>query len=125
MYQQVCSAGSRLLVQENIAECLVTKIKERMTHLRLGDSLDKGIDMGPIIDSSQHKAIESFVEKARKEGADVFQACACLPHNGCYFPPTLITKLQPVSICVQEEVRHYCSKYYLVLKIQCYFVVYT
>ena len=100
----MCSAGSRLLVQESIVTCLITKIKKRMTHLRLGDSLDKGVDMGPIVDASQHKIIDSYVENARKEGADVFQAYSSVPKGGCYYPPTLITKVQPVSVCVQEEV---------------------
>lgn len=68
---QVCSAGSRLLVQENIADKMIAKLKERMTHLRIGDSLDKGIDMGAIVDPSQRKSIDEYVQKARQEGADV------------------------------------------------------
>ena len=67
----MCSAGSRLLVQENIAEQVIAKIKERMTHLRLGDSLDKAIDMGPIVDASQKKSIDAYVQKAKEEGAEV------------------------------------------------------
>lgn len=101
---QVCSAGSRLLVQESVADRVVGKIKERMTHLRLGDSLDKGIDMGAIVDPTQRKSIDEYVHQARQEGAEVYQACAVMPSHGCYYPPTLITKVQPVSICVQEEI---------------------
>jgi aldehyde dehydrogenase (NAD+) len=101
---QVCSAGSRLLVQENVAQRVVKKIKNRMTHLRLGDSLDKGIDMGAIVDPSQRKSIDDYVQEARRDGADVYQACAAIPSNGCFYPPTLITGVQPVSRCVQEEV---------------------
>lgn len=67
----MCSAGSRLLVQEDIADRMVAKIKERMSHLRLGDSLDKSIDMGPIVDESQRKSIEDFILKAKEEGAEV------------------------------------------------------
>ena len=52
---------------------MIKKIKERMTHLRLGDSLDKGIDMGPIVDASQKKSIDSYVQKAKVEGAEVSQ----------------------------------------------------
>ena len=52
---------------------MIKKIKERMTHLRLGDSLDKGIDMGPIVDASQKKSIDSYVQKAKEEGAEVSQ----------------------------------------------------
>ncbi len=68
---QVCSAGSRLLVQETIAERVIAKLKERMTHLRLGDSLDKSVDMGPIVDASQKKSIDSYVQKAKEEGGEV------------------------------------------------------
>ena len=50
---------------------MIAKLKERMTHLRIGDSLDKGIDMGAIVDPSQRKSIDEYVQKARKEGADV------------------------------------------------------
>ena len=76
-----------------------------MTHLRLGHCLDKVIDMGAIVDPSQKKAIEAFVEEARKEGAEVYQSCACMPSNGSYYPPALITNVQPVSKIVMEEVQ--------------------
>ncbi|EDO38308.1 predicted protein [Nematostella vectensis] len=100
---QVCSAGSRLLVQETCAQRMIKKIKERMTHLRLGDPLDKSIDMGAIVDPSQQKSVAKMVEEARAEGAEVYQKCASLP-SGCYYPPTLITNVQPVSKIVMEEV---------------------
>lgn len=67
----MCSAGSRLLVQETIMPKLVSKLKERMSHLRVGDSLDKAIDVGAIVDESQRKTVEDFVEQARQEGAEV------------------------------------------------------
>ena len=60
--------------------------------------------MGPIVHESQRKSIDEFIQKAKLEGAEVYQACACMPPGGLYYPPTLITKVQPVSICVQEEV---------------------
>ena len=50
---------------------MVTKIRERMTHLRLGNSLDKGMDMGAIVDESQRKSVDEFVQHAKAEGADV------------------------------------------------------
>ena len=62
------------------------------------------IDMGAIVDPTQRKSIDDHVQQAKKEGADVYQACACMPSHGCFYPPTLITKVQPVSLCVQEEV---------------------
>ncbi|KAM7445822.1 hypothetical protein ABFA07_005798 [Porites harrisoni] len=101
---QVCSAGSRLIVQETCAKRLIEKLKERMTHLRLGHCLDKGIDMGAIVDPSQKKSIAAFVEEAKKQGAEVYQACASMPSEGSYYPPTLITNVQPVSKIVMEEV---------------------
>ncbi|XP_064627750.1 aldehyde dehydrogenase family 16 member A1-like [Lineus longissimus] len=101
---QVCSAGSRLLMQESIADKLIEKIKQRMKHLRLGHSLDKTIDMGALVDASQKKTITNYVEEARKEGAEVFQACDGVPEHGLYYPPTLITKVQTSSKVVMEEI---------------------
>lgn len=60
--------------------------------------------MGAIVDPSQRKSVDALVKKAREEGANVFQKCACIPEAGCYYPPTLITNVQPVSTVVQEEV---------------------
>ncbi|XP_065053435.1 aldehyde dehydrogenase family 16 member A1-like [Rhopilema esculentum] len=101
---QVCSAGSRLLVQETVAEQLIDKVKERMKHLRLGHSLDKCIDMGPIVDESQRKSIDEFVQHAKSEGAEVYQACASMPKTGCFYPPTLVTNVSTTSRIVMEEV---------------------
>ncbi|KAL5009729.1 hypothetical protein ScPMuIL_012034 [Solemya velum] len=101
---QVCSAGSKLLVQETVHDKLVAKLKERLTHFRLGDSLDKCIDMGAIVDESQRKTVEEFVEHAKSEGANVYQAFSCIPSKGCYYPPTIITNVQTVSRVVTEEI---------------------
>jgi aldehyde dehydrogenase (NAD+) len=101
---QVCSAGSRLLLQENIYDKVVSKIKERMKKLRVGHSLDKGMDMGAIVDVSQRRSVEKYIQTARDEGAEVYQACACMPSTGCFYPPTLITNVQTVSTVVQEEI---------------------
>ena len=60
--------------------------------------------MGAIVDPSQRKSIDDYVQEARRDGAEVYQACATIPSNGCFYPPTLITGVQPVSRCVQEEV---------------------
>jgi len=75
LWQQVCSAGSRAIVQEGVAAQLVKKIKERMGRLRVGDSLDKCIDMGPIVHASQMKSIDHFVQQAKQEGAEVMSGC--------------------------------------------------
>jgi aldehyde dehydrogenase (NAD+) len=101
---QVCSAGSRLLVQESIYDKFIAKLKERMTHLRIGDCLDKVIDMGALVDETQMKSIEDLVQSARLEGAEVYQACSVIPKEGLYYPPTLITGVQTVSRVVVEEI---------------------
>ncbi|KAM4652742.1 aldehyde dehydrogenase family 16 member A1 [Discoglossus pictus] len=101
---QVCSAGSRLLMQESIAEDLIRRLKQRMTHLRLGDSLDKAIDVGALVDETQKKTISEFVEEAKAEGAEVFQAPCTVPKKGLFYPPTLITGVDTTSRCVREEI---------------------
>ena len=70
-FSQVCSAGSRVLIQENVYDKLVKKLKERMCNLRVGNSLDKCVDMGAVITDGQKEAIHKFVEDAIKEGAEV------------------------------------------------------
>ena len=106
---QVCSAGSRLLVQEPIYDKLVKKIKERMKTLRLGHSLDKCCDMGPLVDMNQWKDVSGMVQAAREEGGTVYQACNGGEPNvpttsNLFFPPTLITNVNSTSTIVQEEV---------------------
>jgi len=99
---QVCSAGSRLLVQENVYDELISRLKVRMASLRVGDSLDKCVDMGAIINDGQKESVEKFVEDARKDGAEIFQATE-VP-SGCFYPPTLVTNVSTTSTIVIEEV---------------------
>ena len=101
---QVCCAGSRLLVQESVAEILMEKIKARMAKLVIGDSLDKGVDMGAIIDPVQLKIISDMVKLGAQEGGEVWQPDCELPQNGCFYPPTLLTGVQPSSTLAQEEI---------------------
>ena len=68
---QVCSAGSKLLVQETIQDKFIGKLKQRLTHFRVGSSLDKAMDMGAIVDESQLATVAEYVDSARKEGAEV------------------------------------------------------
>jgi len=98
---QVCCAGSRLLVQEGIAERFHDKLKRRMDGLRIGDPLDKCIDVGAVVDPIQLATITDMV--ANSEG-EVYQANTPLPPVGCYYPPTLITGLGTASRLMQEEV---------------------
>ena len=70
-YCQVCSAGSKLLVQETIHDKFIGKLKQRLTHFRVGSSLDKAMDMGAIVDESQLATVAEYVDSARNEGAEV------------------------------------------------------
>jgi aldehyde dehydrogenase (NAD+) len=101
---QVCCAGSRLLVQEGIAETFRQRLVRRMETLRLGSPLDKAIDMGAIVDPVQLERITSLVETGVKEGAQKFQASGALPQHGCFFPPTLLWDVQPSSTVAIEEI---------------------
>ncbi|HSF83271.1 MAG TPA: aldehyde dehydrogenase family protein [Anaerolineales bacterium] len=101
---QVCCAGSRLLVQENVADSFLRKLKNRMGHLRVGDPLDKCIDIGAIVDQSQWDTIDSWVKIGVREGGELFQPDIVLPKQGLFYPPTLITNLEPAAEAVQEEI---------------------
>lgn len=101
---EVCCAGSRLLVQESVSELLLEKIKARMSRLVVGDSLDKGIDIGAVVDPTQLQTITSMVRTGAEEGGEVWQPDAVLPEAGSFFPPTLITGVQPSSTLAQEEI---------------------
>ena len=98
---QVCCAGSRLLVQEGVAERFHDKLKRRMDGLRLGDPLDKCIDVGAVVDPVQLAAIRGLVEGC-KDGT-VYHAACDVP-EGCFYPPTLITGLSAASTLMQEEI---------------------
>jgi aldehyde dehydrogenase (NAD+) len=99
---QVCCAGSRLLVQEGIAPRFYDRLKRRMDGLRVGDPLDKAIDIGAIVDPIQLDAITRLVQ-GNPEG-DHYQAPCPLPAQGCFYPPTLITGLGTASPLMQEEI---------------------
>ncbi len=100
---QVCCAGSRLLVQEGIAEDFLARLKARMNKLRIGDPLDKSIDIGALIDPVQLERVRRMVDEGGGEG-EVFHADCPLPDRGCYYPPTLVTDLAPASMLMQEEI---------------------
>ena len=98
---QVCCAGSRLLVQEGIAEGFYARLRERMDGLRLGDPLDKCIDVGAVVDPVQLKTITEMVDSS---GGEVYHAAVPLPEEGCFYAPTLITGLSPADRLMQEEI---------------------
>ncbi|WP_166417545.1 aldehyde dehydrogenase family protein [Cochlodiniinecator piscidefendens] len=100
---QVCCAGSRLLVQEGIADRFYTKLRARMDGLRLGNPMDKCIDVGAIVDETQLSTITRLVDAHGSEG-DVYHAKCDLPDSGFYYRPTLITGLHPAATLMQEEI---------------------
>ncbi len=101
---QVCCAGSRLLMQESIAEALLGKIRERMSTLRIGAPLDKAIDIGAIVARVQLERIQRMVEQGVAEGATCWQPQVTLPARGFFYPPTLLSNVHPTSIVAQEEI---------------------
>ncbi|MCP5036229.1 MAG: aldehyde dehydrogenase family protein [Rhodobacteraceae bacterium] len=100
---QVCCAGSRLIVQEGIAEVFYAKLRARMETLRIGNPLDKSIDVGTLVDPVQLETITKLVDAHADEG-DIYRAPCTLPNTGCYYPPTLITGLTPSNTLMQEEI---------------------
>jgi aldehyde dehydrogenase (NAD+) len=101
---QVCCAGSRLLMQESIAEALISKVRDRMSTLRAGPPLDKAIDIGAIVAPVQLDRIRRLVDQGVAEGATCWQPQITLPSRGLYYPPTLLSNVHPTSIVAQQEI---------------------
>ncbi|HUG35463.1 MAG TPA: aldehyde dehydrogenase family protein, partial [Candidatus Limnocylindrales bacterium] len=101
---QVCCAGSRILVQEGVAEALERKLRARMETLRMGDPLDKSVDMGAIVAPVQLERIEVLVERGRGEGAQIWQPSWSAPREGWFYPPTLCTNVGPAGTLAQVEI---------------------
>ena len=101
---QVCCAGSRLLMQESIAEKLSRKLQLRMSTLRVGAPLDKAIDIGAIVARVQLDRIDRLVKQGVAEGATCWQPEVLLPSRGLYYKPTLLSNVHPSSIVAQEEI---------------------
>lgn len=99
---QVCCAGSRLLVHEPIAETFYAKLRARMDKLRVGDPMDKSIDVGAIVDPTQLNTISDLV--ASNGAGHTHVAATGLPAEGSFYPPTLITGLNPADTLMQEEI---------------------
>ena len=100
----VCCAGSRLLVQESIYEPLVSKLKRRMSTLRVGDPLDKNTDLGAINSRQQLDRITDLVRAGEEEGAEIYQPACNLPERGFWFPPTVFTNVAQSYRIAQEEI---------------------
>ncbi|MGA9211752.1 aldehyde dehydrogenase family protein [Kaistella sp.] len=101
---QVCCAGSRLLIQESVAEKFYKKLRARMETLRIGDPMDKAVDMGAIVSKEQFKTIDDMVKLGVKEGCTIYQSKNAVPKNGYFYPPTLFTDVSTSSTIAQEEI---------------------
>ncbi|MGO9125766.1 MAG: aldehyde dehydrogenase family protein [Terriglobales bacterium] len=101
---QVCCAGSRLLMQESVAEALIAKVRDRMSSLRAGPPLDKAIDIGAIVAPVQLDRIRRLVDQGVAEGATCWQPQMAMPSRGLYYPPTLLSNVHPTSIVAQQEI---------------------
>ncbi len=101
---EVCCAGSRLLVQESIAEPLIDKLKDRLATIRVGDPLDKNTDVGAINSKAQLEKITELVQSGVDEGADLYQPACDLPERGYFFRPTLFTNVAQSHRIAREEI---------------------
>lgn len=101
---QVCCAGSRLLVQESIADTFHEKLKRRMKKLRVGSSLDKNIDIGAIVSKTQFETIDEYVRGGIQAGLTCWQHEIPSHEKGYYYPPTLFTNISPAAEIAQQEI---------------------
>ncbi|MBY0492042.1 MAG: aldehyde dehydrogenase family protein [Gemmatimonadaceae bacterium] len=101
---QVCCAGSRLLVQEGVADRLLAKLRDRMETLRVGAPLDKAVDMGAIVAPVQLERIRALCQQGIDEGATCWQPSWAAPKDGWFHPPTLFTNVAPSATIAQVEI---------------------
>ncbi len=101
---EVCCAGSRLLVQESVADELVGRLKDRLATLRVGDPMDKNTDVGAINNKAQLEKITELVASGVAEGAELYQPACRLPEHGWYFRPTLFTNVAQSHRIAKEEI---------------------
>ena len=101
---EVCCAGSRLLVQESIAEEFLARLRDRMSMLRIGDPMDKNTDIGAINSKAQMESIGELVASGVAEGAQIWQPACDLPTRGWFFRPTLFTNVAQSHRIAREEI---------------------
>jgi aldehyde dehydrogenase (NAD+) len=100
----VCCAGSRLYVQESVAQEVIRKLKDRMETLVIGNPLDKNTDIGAINSKMQLEKICSYVDLGKSEGGAIHQSSCSLPEKGYWYPPTLFIDVSQSHRIVQEEI---------------------
>ncbi len=101
---QVCCAGSRLLVQENVHDEVIAKLKRRLQTLRVGDPIDKNSDLGAINSREQLDRITTLVDAGVAEGAERWSPACTLPTKGFWYPPTLLTGVSQTHRVATEEI---------------------
>jgi len=101
---QVCCAGSRLLIQESVEERFIAKLKKRMATLRVGDPLDKAVDIGALVAPVQVERIRDLMQRGLAEGGQYYEPDYDLPDGGCFLKPTLVTGVSPSHTLVTEEI---------------------
>ena len=101
---QVCCAGSRLLVQESVADDVLDRLKHRMATLRVGDPLDKNTDVGAINSAEQLTRIRELSASGDSEGAERWSPPCDLPAHGFWFPPTIFTGVSQAHRIAREEI---------------------
>ncbi|TXR46397.1 aldehyde dehydrogenase family protein [Phyllobacterium endophyticum] len=101
---EVCCAGSRILVQEGIAPRFYDKLRKRMETLRVGDPLDKTMDVGALVSAGQLKRVSALVEQGKVEGGTLWQAPVALPVKGSFFAPGFFTDVEPASTVCEVEI---------------------
>jgi aldehyde dehydrogenase (NAD+) len=100
----VCCAGSRLFVQENVADIVISKLKQRLETLIVGDPLDKNTDIGAINSKEQLTKINEFIKIGIDEGAEMYQSSCSIPTKGFFCKPTLFLHTSQSHRIVQEEI---------------------
>lgn len=100
----VCCAGSRLFVQESVAEKVIAKLKHRMSTLIVGDPMDKNTDIGAINSKEQLDTINKYIKIGINEGAEMYQSDCQIPKSGYFCKPTIFTNVAQSSVIAQEEI---------------------
>ena len=100
----VCCAGSRLFVQESVADTVIEKLKDRIANLIVGDPLDKNTDIGAINSKEQLKTINKYINIGKEEGGEIYQPKCKLSKKGNWCPPTLFLNVSQSHTIVQEEI---------------------
>ncbi|MCT7377107.1 aldehyde dehydrogenase family protein [Chelativorans salis] len=101
---EVCCAGSRILVQEGVAERFYDKLRRRMETLRVGNPLDKGIDVGAVVSAEQLQRVSALVKQGEEEGCTLWRAPGVLPERGYFFSPSFFTEVDPASTVCGVEI---------------------